>query len=271
MNPNEIADGQAHFQSKKHDDILEISLNKPTLSQTLNFLILPFLASELKDFYFQHIFVDLQGVKDINRKTLGQRNNTWKIERRKRITASDAYKLFTYSKNNNPNWINKVSAYINPSNFENAAMKYGSSTEKEAFEMYEQDSKCAVKRFGFVVSPVLPWLGCSVDGFIPDLNKIVEFKCPVLGATQELRKVIPTLKYLDENQCLKTNHMYYCQVQLGMAILNATSCDFIVYCKFKKEMHIVTIPVNRDIINTYTKNLFNVYFSLILPRLAQKK
>lgn len=269
LSTSEIVQGQE--QSKKHDDILEIALNKPTLSHTFNFRILPQITFELKQFYFQNIFVDITSVKEINRKTLGQRNNLWKIERRKRITASDAYRLFTYCKNKNPNWINKIDTYINPTNFESTAMKYGSKTEKEAFELYEKDCRVAVERLGFVISPILPWLGCSVDGFIPDLNKIIEFKCPVLGATQEMTKVLPTLKYLDENQRLKVNHMYYCQVQLGMAVLNATSCDFIVYCSFKKEKHVVTIPVDKNIIETYAKDLCYVYFTHLLPRLVQKK
>lgn len=250
---------------------MEIALNKPAISRNLSNRILPQITFDLKQFYFRNIFVDLHSVKEINRKTLGQRNNLWKIERRKRITASDAYKLFTYCKNKNPQWENKINAYMKPSNFESAAMKYGSITEAEAFEVYEEDCQFAVERLGFVISPILPWLGCSVDGFIPHLNKIVEFKCPALGASNELAQVIPTLKYLDENQCLKVKHMYYCQVQLGMAVLNATSCDFIVYCKFKKEMHIVTIPVDKDIISAYAKDLCNVYFTHLLPRLAKKE
>lgn len=146
-------------------------------------------------------------------------------------------------------------------------MKYGSSTESEAIHVYKQQFACEITLLGLVVSPIVPWFACSVDGFIPELKRVVEVKCPVLGASNDISDVLPTLKYLDENLHLREKHMYYCQVQLGMAILNATSCDFIVYTKFKKQVHVITIPFNAKIVSQYVSTLSTVYFEHMLPSL----
>lgn len=198
--------------------------------------ILPFLNSCLKKFYLSNIYCDIAAVKEINRKTIGQQNNAWKIERRKRITASSAYKLYTYTKNKNPNWRKKISDYVNPSNYQSPAMKYGSLTGKEAFTAYKTKYifKGDLVRLGLVVSPTLPWFGCSVDGFLPEMKKTIEIKCPKLGETMDISDVLPTLKFLDKNLCLKLTHMYYCQVQLGMAILIVFYNYLSFLCKINK-------------------------------------
>lgn len=266
---DEAAEAQAHSNIKIIDDLLESALIKSGQERLLKWRILPDMTVECKEFYYKYICCDITLSKSINKRTLGQKNNVWKMERSKRICAINAYRLFTYADNKKPNWDKKAEDYMNPSNCQTSAMKYGSHTESEAFSTYQEHYNCIIERLGFVVSPVLPWLGCS--GYIPSQNKIVEFKCPVLGSTKKLSDVIPTLTYLDENQCLKTKHMYYCQVQLGMAVLNADSCDFVVFCKLKKELHVVNILFDRVIIDQYSKVLSNVYFKHILPILVSKK
>lgn len=249
----------------KSDEILDKLFNIPPVERHIKARILPQLQPHLKKFYFEKIHYDIDSVKHIARKTIGQCNNLWKIERRKRITASDAYKLYTYSRNKQPKWQEIISDYLHPKNYKSPAMQYGSFTEKEAFSAYETNFKCQINRLGFVISPITPWLGASVDGFIPNLRKTVEFKCPFVGASKDISQVLPTLKYLDENQCLKINHTYYCQVQLGMAVLNATNCDFVVYCKYKQQLHVINIPFHQTSVDKYMSVLSSVFFKFILP------
>lgn len=250
----------------KSDEILDNAFNKLPIERHFQPRILPYLRHDLKEFYLKKIHCDIQHVKQINRETLGQKNNAWKLERRKRVRASDAYKLYTYTRNKKPDWPKKITEYVNPKTFKSAAMEYGSDTEKNAFLSYKQKYNVEMCQLGFVVSPMISWLGCSVDGFIPQSNKTVEFKCPVLGATKDIFEVLPTLKYLDENRQLKVNHMYFCQVQLGMAILNAEACDFVVYCKRYNQLHVITIPFNKIEVDKYIISLSNVFFDHLLPK-----
>lgn len=56
---------------------------------------------------------------------LQQSENKWLYERKKRITASNAYALFTYSKNKNPDWQNKIKNLIFPKNYTLSNFEYG--------------------------------------------------------------------------------------------------------------------------------------------------
>ncbi|KAF5274171.1 hypothetical protein FQR65_LT17061 [Abscondita terminalis] len=79
--------------------------------------------------------------------------------------------------------------------------------------------------------------GIVFEGNIP--VGLLEIKCPYLGSTNTIGDVAPQLKYLfveDEMYCLKKNHKYYAQIQLGMAILNLNNCYFTLYCSFDKSM-----------------------------------
>lgn len=89
------------------------------------------------NFYNLSICVEKERALEIFELTMGQ--NTiivWHSERAKRITASNCYTLYTYSKNKNPNWPKKIATYfkiINPTK----NMKMGNIMEPVAIRDYE--------------------------------------------------------------------------------------------------------------------------------------
>lgn len=118
-------------------------------------------------------------------------------------------------------------------------MKYGSLTEPQARQCYAEMTNSKVVRLGLIINPVAPWLGYSPDGYVIEKNKIIEIKCPVLGKTEKMCNVLPTLKYLEKGTAaeytLRKKHEYYCQIQIGWTI-ESIWCDLLnrIYSIYKK-------------------------------------
>ncbi|XP_044595874.1 uncharacterized protein LOC123272917 [Cotesia glomerata] len=126
--------------------------------------------------------------------------SVWIKERQLRITASDAYKLFTYRKNKNPDWKKKSVDYFFGESFSNANTKYGLENESIAREAYEAKMSVEVVHCGLIISKENPWLGGSPDGIIFKNNqpyKILDIKCPVEGKKTSAEDLIKTVKWLE--------------------------------------------------------------------------
>lgn len=217
-----------------------------------------FLSEDLKQCFENCIQTDCLKSLSIHNKTLPQNNVYWKEERRLRITASQCYSLFTYTKNKNPDWEKKISNYVNPKQFKSSATEYGKNKEKIALNSYQTQTGNIISDMGLIVNPSASWLACSPDGVDLKRNVLIEIKCPVLGATKNLSDLLPQLKYLHfKNNCfnLKKNHNYYGQVQLGMFILNIESCEFLIFSQFENKCEIIT--VNKD----------NIFLGKLIPAL----
>lgn len=75
------------------------------------------------------------------------------------------------------------------------------------------------------------------------VNKIFS----ILGKEFPLKNLLSECKYLvntGDSFNLKKRHSYYGQIQLGMAILNLKSCDFIVYSSFDKQLIVIDVPLD---------------------------
>lgn len=136
-----------------------------------------------------------------------QSGSEWQEERRKRITASNAYNLFTYAMNKNPDWQKKIGKLIIPNKYTIENLEYGKRTEAEARKWYESVILQKVTILGLIVHPNASFLGCSPDGCIFREEKLIEIK-------------------------------YYGQVQLNLFLLNLQKCDFVIYSKFSKSRYI---------------------------------
>lgn len=79
-----------------------------------------------------------------------------------------------------------------------------------------------------------------------------------------------TVKYLDENFNLKSNHLYYTQIQISMAVTNVKCCDFVLYSEFDNKYHITTVYWNLDTVTNITNKLRSVYFVKLLPKIFEK-
>lgn len=218
-------------------------------NHNLNLNGLNFASEELITFYEKFIKTSVIKSLSINERTLTQNDIYWKEERRLRITASQCYSLYTYTKNKNPDWIKKISTYINPKQFKSSATDYGKNNEQKALDAYQTQTGFIVSKMGLVVNPSASWLACSPDGIDIPRNVLIEVKCPVLGASTNLDELLPKLKktflsFENNEWHLKHNHNYYGQVQLSMFILNIEQSDFLVYSLLEDKCAI--IPVKKD-------------------------
>lgn len=186
-------------------------------------------------------------------------SSVWKVERSRRITASNAYCLYTYY-NSRPDsvkdWRRKITGLVVPREIQSVAISHGMRCESLAIQAYERDYNKNVSVCGFVIPPHIPWLGCSPDGIIINERKIIEVKCPMSGADHLLCEVLESAPYLTKNlKLLKRNHKYYSQVQLNMFVLKCTSADFVIYSEAEDKCHVETINFDENYVRTILSSL----------------
>lgn len=232
----------------------------------------PNLDDNLAKFYKQYVLVDLDESLSISESTSAQNSMQWSLERSKRICASKAYELYTYTRNIAPNWRRKVMGLIKPSKFQSAAMKYGKQTEPEARQWYEKQRNVKVSQHGFTIHPNASFMGCSPDGVLFEEDLLLEIKCPVIGKTQALSMSEINFFYNDEGTYkLKKKHIFYGQVMVNLMILNLKVCDFVAYSDFSKSGHIVKVPFDKLFAEDLLNKLRMVYFEQYLPVLSFQK
>lgn len=180
--------------------------------------------------------------------------------------------MFTYSEGKNPNWEKKCNSYVNAKPFFSKHTNYGVFNESNALKAYERDFKYTVAKLGLVVSPSACWLGCSPDGFDTTRNVLIEIKCPTLGEDNELNDMLQQVPYL--NCCdgfftLKKKHIYYGQIQLNLFLLNAQSCDLVLYSKKSDKCAIICVSKDLEFLHEFIPSLKKIYESYILPFLCK--
>lgn len=225
-----------------------------------------------KQYYFKKVCINLDNAIQVCMKTQFQNNSLWQSERHIRITASNAYSLYTYWNNKTPDWESKVNKHLNSTFSGNADTKYGILMEDKAIQCYEYCTDFNVTKMGLLINPSIPWMGYSPDGIVKD-KCIIEVKSSVIGKTVSALDAIDSIKcleYDDEgNVVLKEKHKYFCQVQLGMFITGLLFCHFIVYSSFDDSVLIVEVPYNRElVVNNYIPVLEQIYFQHILKVLV---
>lgn len=197
-------------------DIIDIEILKEVLYFPVTYMpirITPELTPELKSLYLQQIAYGWAEICKVNRQ-----KTMWKSEKRKRINSNDAYELFTYTKNKNPKWNAKVTSYMNPSKSKIKGIAESRQLNDFAVKCYEKLFDCKVDGVGFVVCPIVPWMGCTVVGLVRDAKKIVEIKCPVNKENLPFEELLKVLPYLNSNYLLKEKHKAYAHIQLSMGI-----------------------------------------------------
>lgn len=171
--------------------------------------------------------------------------NFWNDVRQYRITGSRCYSLYTYNMKprTDKEWNLRASKYFWPVKVSNKFVQHGIKYENTARILYEIETNIHIYQCGCITWPNEPWLSYSPDGLI--INefsvpiKLIEIKCPFKGKSMNSQELIENLNYIiySEN-CyqLKKKHMYYGQVQLGMAMTNVNDCDFIIYSSFEEKL-----------------------------------
>lgn len=250
------------------------TIKKVLSANVQNFSVNSELLSEEKQFYDSEIAVNLEDSTNLCFRTRHQNNNLWIQERKKRITASNAYGFFTYTKNKKPDWDKTISSYLNSSFKGNADTKHGLQSEDDAVRAYEKATGATVTKMGLLVNPAVSWLGFSPDGIVIDQN-IVEIKSPKVGKSMTAATASMNLPFMEDvngNMLLKEKHKYYCQIQLGMYITGLSNCHFVIYSSMDSTIYVLNIPYNKSLVEKeYLPALSNVYFKHILRLLTLRE
>lgn len=233
-----------------------------------------FCSDVEKAYYDKFIQVDIDKSIKIALETEDQNTNAWKIYRGSRITASSCYSLFTYLSNKTANWEKKIESYWSIRSLNVKATKYGKETESAAFECYRKKRNPLVKRCGLVIHPVESWIGGSPDGVDPESGLLLEIKCP--GSAEmslfdilNSENVAKYAKKQGDEITLNRKHMYYCQIQMNMWILNCDACDFVIYSKADDDFVVIEVPCDVSFIQLVINELKKLYFEKMLKKLIK--
>ena len=235
-------------------------------SKTLEFLqdLNPSIQDCCRAFFNKTFLNDIEMIEKNTKNNL----QTWKNERRFRITGSRCKDIFSYKKGE---WYKKSIYYFWPASFSSKYTEHGLKYESTARTIYCQQTKHFVHECGFLVHPKESCFGYSPDGVVMIQNKpsiLLEIKCPFeLKDTSDktlLQKCKTWLHILNGNLALRKTHKYYFQIQFGMAILNLSECDFVIYASCNNTIRIIRVAIDLE----FVKNLFikikQVFFNSML-------
>ncbi|XP_023314116.1 uncharacterized protein LOC111694471 [Trichogramma pretiosum] len=225
------------------------------------------------DFYWKCVTITNEEAVNIFVKTVGQNNSVWHEERKKRITGSICYEIFTYCTNRNPDWEKKVLRIFNSDFKGNDNTTHGIVNESVALKIYSKQFGFNISKAGFFVHPKVPWLGYSADGINVEQNCLVEVKCPIDGKKMSANLLLQHLPFLsvqtDGSIILKNNHKYYGQIQLGMLLLGLSKCHFIIFSSFDDSIVVLEVLYDKDFALNMFYSLHDAYFLNILPVLEK--
>lgn len=112
--------------------------------------------NEIK-YFKENIQINLDTALELAVATIGQQNELWHLARRRRITGSRCYSLYTYCSNKHPDWAKKIKDYLCPSFKGNTYTEYGKKYE-EAAKIRYQDQHGTIYETGVLINPVFPWM-----------------------------------------------------------------------------------------------------------------
>lgn len=196
-------------------------------------------SARAQDLYRQKIIIDgTDQALELCLGTVGQASNpTWLLERKYRITASRAHKIWRARKP-----VTTLKYFFEAPIF-HANLAYGVALESEARQKYQQMTGFQVQEVGLIVQPDFPFLGASPDGIVLDNGDVIvlEIKCPKSCEDSVIRT-----SYVGADGTLNRNHLYFTQVQLQLFCTNAKVCHFFVYSR--SDCKLIVIERDNDFI-----------------------
>ena len=205
--------------------------------------------TELTDFFVDHILINLEEARRLERRTVLQgESSEWLEQHNYRLTASNFGKV--YFRVQRPSDSMLKSIFDSKDLSKVRAISHGKGKEKVARTIYARKMQQKIPGFtifdaGISVHPSYPYLGASPDGKVFDPSKesahgLLEIKCPFSKRGETLEQAAADASFYIENIggkfYLKKNHAYYAQVQGQLAITGLTWCDFCVYLSESNEM-----------------------------------
>ena len=235
-------------------------------------------------YYEANIKVTETSAEEINISTMGQSigefEQKWHEERRKRITASNVGQIA--KRKPTTKVASKVKQLLYSKFQGNRATDWGLLQEDVSRTEYLKLKQAAISpdfsiaNSGLVVSVANPWLASSPDVLVydPKANPpqgLVEFKNPYSVREKTLEEAATSCKTFclalnnDGKLQLKKGHDYYYQIQCELFCTNRQWCDLVV---LTKSLHIERIFADPNFTSKVLPKLRNFYFTAILPELA---
>ena len=236
-------------------------------------------------YYNTHVSVTIAESKEIERSTRTQsESEQWKMERRKRITASRVggiAKMRSTTKRSK-----RVQEMLYSTFRGNMATQYGMEMEDTArveYATHQQQhghADLAIESCGLIVALDNPWIAASPDGIVQDSSNaahpvgLVEIKNPHSVRQLTLTEACNSSAFcLQKKQIdghvtfsLKRKHDYYYQVQCQLYCADKEWCDFVL--RTQKELHIERIRRDHSWWNEQIHKLKTFYFNALLSELA---
>lgn len=139
---------------------------------------LNYVVNECKKYYVSH-YINSEDYADmILSQTQTQIEDLKYRQRKIRLTASNFGKICNKKDKTDPRNILKSILY--PGNLNSKEIDYGKSNEPVARKLYESKTNLVVETTGLFIHKLYPWLGCSPDGLVDDMDLgpgLVEIKC----------------------------------------------------------------------------------------------
>jgi hypothetical protein len=173
----------------------------------------------------------------LERTTIGQSTNEiWKMERRNRITASNAGRIYTFA-----DWRDNTAllkSLLYPTDLSKIDhIKYGINCEPEARALFSTISGKEVHRCGLFISHTKGFLAASPDGII-DNDGILEVKCTTVPPDQISTRpdnflIRKTKGDPSSGLMLKRSHKYFYQILMQLYVTGRNYCELFVFHKPK--------------------------------------
>lgn len=118
---------------------------------------------------------------------------------------------------------------------------------------------------------------CLVKGnflFIYSLYRYANKYIYILGKNATITEAIEGCKYITKNgdgYTLKRKHVYFGQVQLGMAILNVKETDFVVFASKDNSFININVLFDKDFVIEMLQKLKFNYFTKMLHNVCVNK
>lgn len=250
-------------------NIFQNSLSSPIFSHLLNFNYS--LHTCCQQTYNKLFSFDLPDLDILLSSTIIDKS-VWLKLRQFRITGSRIYDIFTYSKNNAPNWEKKSKSYFWPKSFTNKFIKYGKKFESVARNKYIEKTGNNVVECGLLLHDLEKWVGYSPDGVVVNNDvptKLIEIKCPYDGKILNAEALKNNVTFLDEFGNLRKRHKFYGQVQMGLAMLNLQSADFIIYSSFDDNIEIINVDFDQEFADNLMTTAKHSFFNYMLHEICK--
>ena len=244
--------------------------------------ISPDILEEMKKTYYQTKVVTTdEEAMEIECATRDQAgSDRWKMERRKRLTASRVGGIAKMKKTTKRS--NRVKDLLYSTFRGNESTRYGMLMEDQArteYLTYQQQNghpDISVQNCGLFVSHDSPWLAATPDGLVNDPSDqkssagLLEIKNPHSKRHMTIPEACNSksffLKEEDTKYKLKQQDNYFHQVQCQLYCVNREWCDFVV--RTERDLHVERIYRDRQWWSKQMPKLKAFYDGALLPELV---